>query len=332
MAEPAVHGRSDIDKEACAWIAQFDGGEPSPADLEAFREWVNRSPRHREAIERLSSLWGELNDLTLLAVPPPVKTRRAWRSLGLGAVAAVLVLAVAATLRLPFGEPASQADGVYATAVGEKQTIVLPDGSTIQLNTATRLRVSYSPQRRELFLLAGEAFFDVAHDPQRAFLVNAGERTVRAVGTAFSIHRDSDVLEVLVTEGVVELSRGAEGTTAHDTSRVLGKVLRGQRVRLAREAEPSAPEAVSDEELTRELAWRQGMLSFSGEPLAVVVDEIGRYTNTRIVIRDASIENLRIGGYFRAGDTDTMLDALEAGFPIEIHRLPDGTVQLHARQ
>ncbi|MEM1140956.1 MAG: FecR family protein [Pseudomonadota bacterium] len=338
MVEAIAFDRSEVDKEACAWIAQFDGGEPSAADLEAFREWVNRSPQHREAIERLSSLWGELNVLTELAVPARNKRRQPSAAFLAGAAATLLLLIGVVTWFGPTAQNSPPSPAVYATAVGEQRTIELSDGSTVQLNTASRLDVIFSKEERTLYLMAGEGYFDVTHDAARPFLVHVGGKTIRAVGTAFSVQNAGDILEVLVTEGTVELSseihRRADGTS---TREVLGTVERGQRIRLRRPQgeitdNSQATESISEAELARELAWREGMLSFAGEPLALVIDEIGRYTQRRIIIEDASLGALRIGGYFRAGDTDMMLDTLEAGFPIDVHRMSDGSVRLRARE
>ncbi|MHA7815113.1 MAG: FecR family protein [Pseudohaliea sp.] len=333
MPESPSHQRSAIDQEACAWIAQFDGEEPSPADLDAFREWVNRSPRHREAIDRLATLWGELNVLTELAAPRPPQRARVprWRpALAFAGVAALLLAVVLAPV-LTRNENASEAPVLYATAIGEQRSISLADGSTVQLNTGSQLRVAYGERSRDLYLLAGEGYFEVSHDPARPFVVHVDGRSVRAVGTAFSLRRDSAGLEVLVTEGVVELAeRGPGSSLLGERRTILGTVKRGQRVRLAETLELAEP--VSTEDLARELAWREGMLSFAGEPLAEVIDEIGRYTEARIVINDPALRDLRIGGYFRAGDTGAMLQALEAGFPIDVRRDADGTVHLLARR
>lgn len=331
MAEVNAYERSDIDKEACAWIAQFDGAQPSAEDLEAFREWINRSPRHQEAIERLSELWGELNALTRLAVPAPREPRPRWRLLGAASMVTTVLLALAITL-LPTSQQL-HAPLIYTTSVGEQRSITLPDGSQLQLNTATQLQILYGDSKRELFLLTGEAFFDVSHDPQRPFIVHVNGKTVRAVGTAFSIRREGQIVEVLVTGGTVEL-RGDDGgddrSGGATDNQLFGTVSHGHRIRIGQTLQDA--EVVSEEELTRELAWRDGMLSFSGEPLVVVIAEIGRYTETPIVIEDPALEELRIGGYFRAGDTETMLHALESGFPIEVYRSEDGSVRLRARQ
>ncbi|MFN2287147.1 MAG: FecR domain-containing protein [Chromatocurvus sp.] len=333
MPESPSHQRSAIDQEACAWIAQFDGEEPSAADLDAFQEWINRSPRHREAIGRLSTLWRELSVLTELAAPrPPERTRAPrWRLALAFAGVATLLLAVVLSPVLIRNENATEVPVLYATAIGEQRSISLADGSTVQLNTGSQLRVAYGERSRDLFLLAGEGYFKVSHDPARPFVVHVDGRSVRAVGTAFSLRRDTAGLEVLVTEGVVELAeRGPGSTMLGERKTILGTVKRGQRVRLADKLELAEP--VSTEELARELAWRDGMLSFAGEPLTQVIDEISRYTQTRIVIEDPALSELRIGGYFRAGDTDAMLQVLQAGFPIEVQRDADGTVHLLARR
>ncbi|MEQ9463546.1 MAG: FecR family protein [Haliea sp.] len=334
MSDIRSLSRSDIDLEACAWIAQLDGAKPSAADIEALREWMNRSPRHREALERLSHLWGELNVLTELAVPPrPVRhDRRLARPLFAGMLAIIAVAALFITYWFDQAVPSSPI--LYATAVGEQRSVALPDGSSVQLNTASQLRVAYRGEVRELHLLAGEAYFEVAHEAGRPFIVWVGGRSVRAVGTAFSVRRETQGLRLLVTEGIVELAEGGgkpeESIDRHGRSAVLGTVKRGQRVRLAETVETAEP--VSDEQIARELAWRQGMLSFAGEPLAVVIGEIGRYTETHFVIEDPELRNLRIGGYFRIGDTDAMLDTLASGFPIEVERVDDSTVLLRPSQ
>lgn len=331
MREPGSHERSAIDQEACAWIAQFDGAEPSEADLEAFREWVNRSPRHREAIGRLSCLWGELNLLKHLAVPRPREQIRHWKWRTTAALAGTTLLAISLLFIWLGGNSRSESPVLYATDIGEFREIDLPDGSTVQLNTGSQLRVKFSDRRRDLQLLAGEAYFDVIHDAERPFVVDVDGRSVRAIGTAFSLRRNGDSLEVLVTEGVIELAKRGPGVTPlGERKTVLGAVKQGQRVRLADTLELVEP--VSKEDLARKLSWRSGMLSFAGEPLALVIDEIGRYTKTRIVINDPSLRELRIGGYFRVGDVDAMLEVLEAGFPISVYRENDGTVSLHARQ
>ena len=320
-----------IEAEACAWIAQLDGGDPSPEDLAAFREWLNRSPRHQEAMRRLSALWTDLNVLTELAAPSRRPARpRAWRKpVWFAAVAAALLL-VGVLLLAPRPAPMPQ---FYAAAVGQQETIALPDGSTVQLNTASQLKVDYSEGQREVRLLQGEAYFKVAPDKARPFLVYAGENLVRAVGTAFTVQVKQQGVEVLVTEGVVELSavspqQQSDRLLSSTPTAPLASLKVGQRASFGRKIDNI--QEVKQEEITRRLSWREGMLVFSGEPLEKVIEEVSRYTPVEIVITDPAIRGIRIGGYFRAGETDAMLQALESGFGIRVEHVDKNQVRLSA--
>jgi transmembrane sensor len=262
-----------IEAEACAWIAQLDGGKPSQEDLDAFREWVQRSPHHQAEIKRLSGLWSDLNVLTELAVP--LKKTSPWTglfTLKAGVASIVVVIGVALVtyftrhlLNLPNATEAPY----YATAVGEQKAISLSDGSKVLINTASRIEVDYSADERVIRLLQGEAFFQVSHDTSRPFLVYAGADVVRAVGTAFSVQvRKSDVA-VVVTEGSVELSSasnvlqkaGPQGRALHGTR--LATVTAGQSATVDDKVE--ILQTVPPAEVKRKLSWREGMLSFSGE-------------------------------------------------------------------
>jgi transmembrane sensor len=321
-----------IEAEACAWIAQLDGGEPSPEDLAAFREWVNRSPRHQEEIRRLSELWADLNVLTELAAPPKVRDKKL--SLGMPAWAAAVVLSVVlAGVWFQLRPGAVQMPQFYSAAVGEQELIELPDGSSIQLNTASQIKVDYSEAMREVRLLQGEAFFDVASNPARPFLVYAGENVVRAVGTAFTVQVKQEKVEVLVTEGVVELASvptqaRSDRLLTSTPTRPLASIKVGQRATFGREIE--SIQSVKREEITRRLSWREGMLVFSGEPLEKVVEEVNRYTSVAIVISDPAIARIRIGGYFKAGETAAMLQALETGFGIRVEHVSEKEIRLSA--
>lgn len=345
--------RKTIEAEACAWIAQLDGSEPSQQDLAALREWMDRSPAHRDAIRRLSLLWDDLNVLTELAVPRPVSERRRARLPGrrlrrasapLAAAAALLLVMIAMLFSGHWREPATPpvaAAGLqsasYHTAIGQQRTIDMADGSRLTLNTNSRVVVDLTEQSRDIRLLKGEALFEVASDPQRAFRVYAGAGLVRAVGTAFTVRlKSADDVAVTVTEGVVELAtlppsggdlKGDEPADRSGT--LLAKVSAGQIATFGRDLE--SIRTVGRTEISRRLAWREGMLRFDGEPLSEVVNEVSRYTTQEIRIVDPALRDLRIGGYFKTGETDAMLEALAAGFGVRVERTDDGTVHLHAR-
>jgi transmembrane sensor len=172
-----------IEAEACAWIAQLDGGEPSQEDLDAFREWIHRSPRHQEEIKRLSAIWGDLNVLTELAVP--LRKRRPkfldLLKFRVAAVAATLLVGVVVGVYVlwpPNHVPPVEAGSVFATAIGERKPVTLADGSKVLLNTDSRIQIDFTSDQRVVRLLQGEAFFEVAHNAERPFLVYAGANVV----------------------------------------------------------------------------------------------------------------------------------------------------------
>lgn len=333
LPDSSLPGQRAIEAEACAWIAQFDGKQPSKEDLAAFHEWINRSPKHKEEIRRLSELWDDLNILTELAVPVR-ETRKKPAVLPVWASAfAVLILLFGAWGYIRFGIP--ETPRVYSTAVGEQKTVELPDGSSIQLNTASRVKVDYSDVERKVQLLQGEAFFKVASDRQRPFVVYVRERLVRAVGTAFTVYVQRKNIEVAVTEGVVEFARvpafedpAKSKRAVSEAQSITTTVTAGQKATLDRGKE--SVESVKREELNRMLSWREGLLVFSGEPLEDVIEEISRYTSLKIMIVDPRIREIRVGGYFRTREINAIFDALEASFGIRVDHLSDQVIQLSA--
>jgi len=330
----SVHDRSNIDMEACAWIAQFDGKEPSAQDMEAFTEWLNRSPRHRDAINRWSSLWGDLNVLTEMAVPlNTVKPRDQDRFYFISAFATLLLAFGFWLFTNGINQGSTPPATLYATAVGQKKEVALNDGSKITLNTASQIRVAYSDDQRLIHLLEGEAYFNVTHDPGRPFLVRAADKTVRAVGTAFSVYLRSTDIEVVVTEGVIELAKvqdvvTEDGLGTIEPLNILGTAKHGQRITIGQTVDTVEP--ITEEEISRDLAWREGMLSFRGEPLEQVVAEVNRYTSMTILISDQKISQLRIGGYFQVGETEAMFEALESSFGVHVDRVNEKLVKLSA--
>lgn len=349
----------DIRMEACTWMAQLETGDMKAADVDAFREWVRRSPRHAREIQRLAALSSSLNVLTDMAGPMQEAARQRrdavssatstrWRRpLALAAgVAAIFVLAT--SLYITQAGPGDRApwSGEWVTAVGEYREEVLPDGSTIDLNTDSRVQVVYTEQGREVKLDQGEALFTVAHDPDRPFTVTAGDRAVTAVGTAFVIRKEVDRFAVTVTEGRVRLQTVATdagpGTTVTGAS-VQGAtspasaesvtLQKGERFVQADDGTGQGGgipvlETVSAADLRRELAWKEGFLGFTNTELGQVIREVSRHTTLKIEIPDPDLRSLRFGGVFRTGDTKPLFDALEAAFDIRAVYITENTVML----
>lgn len=325
--------RDVIEQEAAAWIARLDGGALSRKDLRALREWALRSPDHRAAINAMAADWDRLDVLSLLRPEESVANRVDWRRRAGAALAAGLAVVAVATgiVQMLPGEQNDEvlpARATYVTAIGELRSVTLPDGTIVHVNTSSRLQVEYSDEKRGIFLHQGEAFFEVANSG-RPFVVAVGKGEVTALGTAFAVRVSEDnVVNIDVTEGTVVITAGrglaATAGSAALNSRVAsaGEVVRmGETIELVRTVEPQL--------LERQLAWRDGMLVFDGDSLEDVIAEISRYSQVEIVIADAALRDLKVGGYFRAGDTQVLLNTLSAGFGIDVEQVRPGLVYLH---
>jgi transmembrane sensor len=247
-------------------------------------------------------------------------TLRRWTLAGAGAVlAATAAIAAVIILSPRLSEVSPVVEEIYRTRVGEKATIDLADGSTIIENTDSLLSVEYSEIARFVTLSHGEAFFEVEPDPARAFSVNAGSTTITAVGTAFSVFREGATVEVLVSEGVVEVSQADRSDIAENGAALADSPLLVRSGELAEVGPTQARvESIDTDEIARRLFWRQGLLAFEGEPLEQVIEEFSRYTNVEIRIASEEIRDIRVGGYFDSGDLAGMLTALQNNFGIEV--------------
>lgn len=298
-----------VDTQAAKWLAILDSDNPPQHKVEEFKVWVNQSESHREAFEELLSLWDEMNILTQ-SVPPRRKKGRNFVPRGFwpGCLAAGLSLVVLAVLMLALLGPGAQ-ESIYVTEIGEQKTVRLPDGSSVLLNTNTWLKVDYDSELRRVQLERGEALFQIAKDSRRPFEVYAGDGIIRAVGTAFTVHLRNAAVEVLVTEGVVEIEKGrqkqpipaampaAERTFAppdfpalmpmSQPGPVPAQISAGTRAVFDLDEFDAVELAQLDmPRMDAQLAWRHGVLAFDQEPLEKVVEEMARYTSLKLVIPD----------------------------------------------
>lgn len=344
--------RAEAQEKAAAWLARLDKGMSAEDELE-MRDWLREDERHREAFFELAALWDEADRLAELAelfpleeaVPRPASSRPAHRwwyasaaAIGLAGIA-VLVMDDA-TMPTP-GETQQGAAFVteYRTSVGGRVSERLPDESVVELNTNTELSVDYSAAERNVYLERGEAFFDVAHEANRPFNVHAGGRIVEALGTTFNVRlADDGGVQVMVTEGQVrmmEAGRESRGTGEGAADRVeqsptllaRGELAVIEPKRALENAEPEV-QRLEPAEIDAKLAWQRGVLIFRGESLESVLDEVGRYTTTEFVLAEEELASVRVGGYFRAGDIDSLLVALRENLDIESSRAGDGRVVL----
>lgn len=313
-----------INEQAARWAIRTVAGPLSPNEHHDLEAWLNSDPRHRGAYVRSRAQWADLDRLAALHGPaktirdeiappqpaaenlivekrknPAAVSRR--RLLAAGIAAAPVIGGVVSWLWLR-GNSAR-----YVSGIGEIRRIALEDGSTLILNTATEVAVEFSKQQRDIRLIRGEALFEVAHDPSRPFVVVASDTAVRAVGTAFAVRMESNQIDVTVTEGVVEVA-----TPRPADSRTAASVVPDRRAKRVSANETivitgaHAPEirAIAAGEADRQLAWRDGMVSFDGESLQMAVAEINRHNRHKIVVDDPALAAKPIVGVFRATDVE----------------------------
>lgn len=336
---------SQVNQEACGWVAKINASEPTAEEREALKQWMAQSPEHEAEILKMAKLWDELNVLTELAISVDVpEIRLAWPgqrisqwfadwSWPFAVKVAFSTVALLLVFTLIFPQLNQNNIGRYATTVGEHQLIRLSDGSTVLLNTNTRVNAEYSDNERNIYLLQGEAHFDVTPNPERPFRVYAGKSLARVVGTAFSVYLQDDEVALTVTEGSVEFNAVHKMVIDNKLpDKIPSKpiVVKARQSATFNQLAERVEEiqAISDAELSRKLSWQTGTLQFSGDSLEDVIAEISRYTSVSIVIVDPVLKELRIGGLFKVGETKKMLRALESSFGVRVDRINENLVHL----
>lgn len=333
-------------REASLWIVRVDRGLSEQETLE-LRAWA-ALPVNKRALQDIAALWKDLGVLATLAElfpreapaaakppapePPPVPLLGSPHRLrGLAAaLAGTVALAFAIGFALQRQQQPVEATSTAAdtrlleTPVGGTRQVALRDGSAVTLNTDTQLAVAYGHGSRELRLARGEVHFRVAHDERIPFRVHAGGRLVEAVGTAFSIRlREGGAIDLLVTEGAVKVRSDS------DRQDPAIHLVRAQQLAHIDAAGNARVESLEDVDIDIRLAWQRGMLIFQGEPLGEVLQEFNRYSTESFVCATPELRALRVGGYFRAGDTDALLVALRENFHITSTRDPRGRIVLN---
>lgn len=275
--------------------------------------WLHADPAHAKAYDRLQKLWEQSNHLAddqelqaLKAADLAALRRGRWfRPQRFAAIAATLVLLVGAGVlvsqRMPSPPPLT-----FATALGERRTEMLDDGSQVVLNTDSAIEVRYSKGRRAIALMRGEAQFDVAHDASRPFVVGIGDDTVTALGTRFQVRREPESTSVTLLEGSVEVARGDERHVMAPNERAL----------------LSARTGIAITSIDPELAssWLDGWLRFRGAPLAEVIAEANRYSELKLRLGDPRLADVELSGNFHAGDNASIGDAASMILPVRVEQ------------
>ncbi|MGH7105531.1 MAG: FecR family protein [Acetobacteraceae bacterium] len=344
-----AHANSQILEEASTWFVELSEGHLTDKVREQFSDWLRASPEHVRAYLQISALWEDApllgkgaEDVEALIArtraagnvvrvgkdrqPLSVRSRRFVTPLRSALAASLVLAAIGVTFWL------QQQRGVYETAIGEQSSLTLADGSTIELNAQSRVRVHFTAAERSVDLLEGQVLFHVTHDTARPFIVHSGAASVRAVGTQFDVDRRSGETVVTVVEGRVavlpDLLLEPASANAVDSAisapdfaltgpgGARGLLLTaGEQVTLTAQAS-SRPTRT---DVAAAIAWTQRKLVFASSPLTLVADEYNRYHQKRIVIRDRRLASFFVSGVFSATDSRAFVAFLRAQPNLTVH-------------
>lgn len=339
--------KSEVDAEAAAWLARLDRGL-SADERGPLETWLGADPRHPATLIELAKAWDSLETLGALSGIVELPDREAMMARRLRRTATGVIAGIAISLAVIAGwraivadtptNPAAQTAATASasawqlsasTRLGERRVLTLPDGSRVSMNTQTRLEARQDGSSRRVELLAGEATFEVAHDPAHPFIVHAAERDIRAVGTVFTVRaRSKDSVSVIVSQGRVAVTAAPRlrladipAPSAPSTSTRLLQA--GERYEASRATVQTT--RISAEDIADALAWQNGMIVFQGEPLTEALDEISRYTDVRFEFDDPTIGGMRVAGVFRVDDLPGFIAALRVNLGVTATSKPDGT-------
>jgi len=308
---------TQIVEEAAEWFVEMDRDDVDRATRQRFDEWLRRSPEHVRAFLELLPIWeqgalprpsNQIDPESLIAevlgsqgnvVPLHARTElltRAQRSerpkfhVWLSVAASVLLVTL---LSAWFYIERN----TYSTGIGEQRSVALADGSVVQLNTRSRIRIRYSERERAIELLEGQALFEVAHDKDRPFVVDGGDASIRAVGTQFDVYRKEPETTVTVVEGRVTIV-----PETNPKSSRLELLAAGEQATITQSSVES-----SAADVAAAIAWTQRRLMFQKTALAEVVREFNRYNDRPLRIADPHLQEFLISGTFSSTDPSSLL-------------------------
>lgn len=327
----------DIEAQAAKWLVELDAGA-TPAEVECMTQWLAADPRHRAAYLRLSKAWNQTDALRKLRpldyhavnadLLRPASRRRAafdlnWRRIGIAA-AAVVTLGVFGTVTWQMWQRFTAP--VYETSFGGTEVVALSDGSTVQLNGDSTIRIEFSSSGRTVVLERGEALFKVAQDVRRPFHVNAGSTRATAAVSHFSVRRKTaEVVDLVVADGQVVFER-ANTWAGFGGAKFTRALWTGDRA--SANDQGVAVRHIGLPAVYRIQAWQNGKVDFLGETLREAVSEINRYSRQPLIIEDSDVATRRVSGIFQAHDPRGFVYSLRKPLKVKAERAPDGRIRL----
>ncbi|MCG8525266.1 MAG: FecR domain-containing protein [Opitutales bacterium] len=323
-------------KTADSWVVKFDRGL-HPDEIKEFDDQCTEDQELVKNFEKSKKAWKISNQIPedfaneVLASYEGTRARPQfrWREIG---IAALLLLGVTGVW-IGYKLIPTQENPIQIADVGPS-TQRLEDGSIVRINNNSSISVEYSEFLRQVHLLKGEAHFIVEKDPSRPFLVKANGLKVRAVGTAFNVRLEPRKVDVLVTEGTVEIDtiqnhrESIENVESIDSLPEPNLVTTGQRAQISfvknKQYLSIDVAGAPTEEVEKVLAWQSPLLTLGGGTLEAVAESFQKKTGLNLIVVDKSLNSMRIGGKFPSENVKGFLHILEKNYGIKWHELPNG--------
>ena len=323
------------DEQAADWLVRRDRGL-TPAEQDDYLQWLAADPRHGDALARQQATWRELDLLSdwrpeharepnpALLAPPRRAARRPFRWLVPVALASAAAVVAGFFFQRDARHHSQAAADLIAVAIGYEKRF-LDDGSLLELNRGASVVVEYTAAERRVRLLTGEARFTVAKNPSRPFIVSAAGVETRAIGTAFNVRLAAGSVEVLVTEGRVQVAPSTPTPAPLPMLGVGEKLTVPLANNRGRNSGPAAlvPVAVGAEEIARALAWQPRLLQFSSAPLAEVVAEFNRHNTLQLALADPALAAFPVTTSFRSDNAEGFVRLLELTAGVQAERRGD---------
>lgn len=339
----------EIKTRAREWHTRMNAGDVDALTARAFEGWLRADPAHKKAYHALEQAWRDLDyvaleagvDVTAALKPeenrsrsywfPFLAKRPAWIVGGLAAAATIFIAII-----VPIANRELDAIAIapqHETQIAEIRAFDLEDGTVVTLGAKSQIDTVFTDQSRQVTLLAGEAFFDVAKDPMRPFYVSVDNTLIRVVGTKFDVKRAAGDVHVSVLEGIVDVIKAdeipARLSITVPPSRDAKRLTAGQRI-IASVA-PVLPEIETVETVTPG-SWREGRLVYEDASLREIVDDVNRYSERPIIVAGGEVGDIRFTLAFQSSEIDVWLDLLGQTQPVDVIETPQGEIILRAKR
>lgn len=317
MSEAHAHAR-DIKTAAAKWLERQDRPDWSANDQAELDAWLAQSNANMIAYWRVRDAWSRAQRLVAVDKTVAQRARLLPSRAIITGIAAVVVAALALGYGAQFVMPKPH-ERTFATPLGGREIVNFADGSSIELNTNTVLRTRMTTQERTIWLVKGEAFFQVKHDPAHPFVVYAGHDRVTDLGTEFVMRRDADKLEVALLKGRVRVGEIDRRAEAQSTLLMPGDVATSTANSMFVTQEPLHT-------LATKLSWRRGVLVFDKTPLADAAKEFNRYNRLKLVIADPATASITVDGTFPANNVEAFTDVAQHILALHVERRGESIV------